>query len=79
MTTYAYTIELTDYTFIALENLLNEQCRKMKEESGIDAFDPITGEPRHTYGVILNEMKRSISTAVLNSTSSFIPKNPTNN
>lgn len=74
MTTYAFTIELTDYTFIALENLLKEECRRMKEEHGIDAFDPVTGEPRHTYGVILQEMKRSISSAILNSTSSFIPK-----
>lgn len=67
MTTYAYTIELTDYTFIALENLLKEECKKIEELHGIKAFDPETGETKHPFGVILRIMKESQSSARLNS------------
>jgi DNA-directed RNA polymerase subunit H (RpoH/RPB5) len=67
MTTYAYTIELTDYTFIALENLLREECKKIEELHGIKAFDPVTGETKHAYGVILRIMQESKSNARLNS------------
>lgn len=67
MTTYAYNIELTDYTFIALENLLKEECRKLEEQHGIVAFDEVTGETKHAYGVILRAMRESQSNATLNS------------
>lgn len=67
MTTYAYTIELTDYTFIALENLLKEECEKLKANHNIVAFDPETGDTKHVYGEILRIMRNSIADARLNS------------
>jgi hypothetical protein len=67
MTTYAYTIELTDYTFIALENLLKEECEKIRLNHNIVAYDPETGETKHPFGVILKTMRDSVSNARLNS------------
>lgn len=67
MTTYAYTIELTDYTFIALRNLLNAECEKLKLDHNIDAYNPETGETKHVYGEILKIMRNSINDARLNS------------
>ena len=75
MTTYAYTIELTDYTFIALENLLIEECEKLKAIHQIVAYDPGTGETKHPYGVILKAMRDSESGARLNSM--YIPASKT--
>lgn len=67
MTTYAYTIELTDYTFIALENLLKAECEKLREQHNIVAYDPETGETKHPLGVILKTMRESVLNARLNS------------
>jgi hypothetical protein len=74
MTTYQFNIVLEDYEFFALENALNRLCNEVKEETGIECFDPITQEPRHVYGQILTRMKESIKNMELRSTSSFIPK-----
>lgn len=71
MTTYAYTIELTDYTFIALENLLKHECEKLQAQHNIVAYNPETGETKHVYGEILRIMRDSVSGARLNSY--FIP------
>lgn len=67
MTTYAYTIELTDYTFIALENLLKSECEKLAEQHNIVAYDPVTGDTKHPLGVILKTMDESKKHALLNS------------
>ena len=67
MTTYAYTIELTDYTFIALEVLLKEECKKIEQQTGIVAYNPETGEAKHPLGEILRTMRESVATARLNS------------
>ncbi len=67
MTTYAYTIELTDNTFIALRNLLREECEKLKANHNITAYNAETGETKHPYGEILKTMSESISGARLNS------------
>lgn len=67
MTTYAYTIELTDYTFIALETLLKNECKKIEQQYGIVAFNPETGEAKHPLGEILKIMRESVATAQLNS------------
>ena len=67
MTTYAYTIELTDYTFIALQNLLREECEKLKTNHNIIAYNAETGETKHAYGEILKIMRESLSGARLNS------------
>lgn len=67
MTTYAYTIELTDYTFIALETLLKKECNKIEEKYGIVAYNPETGESKHPLGEILKTMRESVATAQLNS------------
>jgi hypothetical protein len=67
MTTYAYTIELTDYTFIALEILLKKECKKIEEQHGIVAYDPETGEVKHPLGEILKTMRESVANAHLNS------------
>jgi hypothetical protein len=67
MTTYAYTIELTDYTFIALETLLKKECKKIEEQHGIVAYNPETGEAKHPLGEILRTMRESVATAQLNS------------
>lgn len=67
MTTYAYTIELTDYTFIALETLLKKECMKIEEQHGIVAYNPETGEAKHPLGEILRTMRESVATAQLNS------------
>lgn len=67
MTTYSYKIELTDYAFLALENLLIEECEKIKTQYGIVAYDPDTGETKHTLGVILKAMQDSKVNATLNS------------
>ncbi len=67
MTTYAYTIELTDYTFIALETLLKKECKKIEQEYGIVAYNPETGEAKHPLGEILKTMRQSVATAQLNS------------
>ena len=67
MTTYAYTIELTDYTFIALETLLKNECKKIEQQYDIVAFNPETGEAKHPFGEILKLMRESVATAQLNS------------
>ena len=67
MTTYAYTIVLTDYTFIALENLLKKTCDQMSEQHNIVAYDPVTGETKHPLGEILKTMDESKKNAQLNS------------
>jgi fructose-bisphosphate aldolase class 1 len=63
MTTYAYQIELTDYTFIALKNLLEDECKKLEEQHGIVAYDESTGETKHAYGVILKTMSECVDKA----------------
>lgn len=67
MTTYAYTIVLTDYTFIALENLLKQTCEQMAVQHNIVAYDPATGDTRHPLGEILKTMDESKKNAQLNS------------
>jgi hypothetical protein len=67
MTTYSYTIQLTDYTFIALETLLKQECKKMEQEYGIIAYNAETGEAKHPLGEILKIMRESAATAQLNS------------
>lgn len=67
MTTYAYSIELTDYTFIALETLLKEECRKIEQQTGVVAFNLETGEAKHPLGEILKTMRESVASAQLNS------------
>ncbi len=67
MTTYSYTIQLTDYTFIALETLLKKECQKMEQEYGIIAYNPETGEAKHPLGEILKIMRESVANARLNS------------
>ncbi len=67
MTTYAYTIELTDYTFIALENLLKRECEQIRIQHNIVAYDPQTGEAKHPLGEILKTMRESAKNAQLNS------------
>jgi hypothetical protein len=67
MTTHSFTIQLTDYTFIALETLLKKECKKIEEQHGIVAFNPDTGEAKHPLGEILKTMRESIGTAKLNS------------
>lgn len=67
MTTYAYTIVLTDYTFIALETLLKNECKKIEEQHGIVAYNAETGEAKHPLGEILRTMRESVATARLNS------------
>lgn len=67
MTTYAYAIELTDYTFIALETLLKNECKNIEQQYGIVAFNPETGEAKHPLGEILKIMRESVATAQLNS------------
>jgi hypothetical protein len=74
MTTYQFNIVLEGYEFFALENALNRLCKEVKEEAGIECFDPITQEPRYVYGQILTRMKESIRNMELRSKSSFIPK-----
>lgn len=67
MTTYSYTIQLTDYTFIALETLLKEECKKIEQQLGIVAYNPETDEAKHPLGEILKTMRESVSNARLNS------------
>lgn len=67
MTTYAYTIVLTDHTFIALENLLKQTCDQMSEQHNIVAYDRVTGETKHPLGEILKTMDESKKNAQLNS------------
>lgn len=67
MTTYSYTIELTDYTYIALEALLKHECKKIEQQFGIVAYNPETGETKHPLGEILKTMRESVSSAQLNS------------
>ena len=67
MTTYAYTIELTDYTFIALETLLKAECKNIEQQTGIVAYNLETGEAKHPLGEILKTMRESVATARLNS------------
>jgi hypothetical protein len=74
MTTYQFSIVLEDYEFIALENALNRLCKEVKDETGIDCFDPITNKQMHVYGEILARMKESIKNMELRSTSSFVEK-----
>ena len=74
MTTYQFNIVLEDYEFFVLENALNRLCKEVKDETGIDCFDPITHKPMHVYGEILTRMKESIKNMELRSTSSFVEK-----
>jgi hypothetical protein len=67
MTTYSFTIQLTDYTFIALETLLKKECKKIEDQYGIVAYNPETGEAKHPLGEVLKTMRESSSTAQLNS------------
>lgn len=67
MRTYAYTIELTDYTFIALETLLKRECEQIRIQHNIVAYDPQTGEAKHPLGEILKTMRESAKNAKLNS------------
>lgn len=55
MTTYQFNIVLEDYEFFALENALNRLCKEVKEETGIDCFDPITHKPMHVLARFLLE------------------------
>jgi len=71
MTTYQYKILLDDCEYIALENIMNVLCKELKEKHNIDALDPISKEPRHVYGKILERMKESLSTMELLSYSTF--------
>ena len=67
MTTYSYKIELTDYSFIALELLLKRECKKLEDEHNIIAYDRESGETKHPLGVILKAMHESAANAQLNS------------
>lgn len=67
MTTYSYKIELTDYTFIALETLLKKECEKLEAEHNIIAYDRESGQTKHPLGVILKAMHESAANAQLNS------------
>lgn len=67
MTTYSYNIELTDYTFIALETLVKNACEKLEAEHNIVAYDRESGQTRHPLGVILKAMHESAANAELNS------------
>jgi hypothetical protein len=67
MTTYAFTIELTDYTFFALKALFESQCKEIEAHTGIVAYDPITGEAKHPIGEVLILLNESASSAKLNS------------
>ena len=71
MTTYSFTIKLTDYTFIALENVLKAECEKLRANTGIVAYDPATGKTKHPLGEILKMMRESVADAELNSYSTF--------
>jgi hypothetical protein len=67
MTTYSYKIELTDYTFIALEILLKKECKKLENEYNIIAYDRESGQTKHPLGEILKAMHESAANAQLNS------------
>lgn len=70
------TFTITDYLFIPLENLLKEKCQQFKDRTGIDPFNPITGEPQGECASMLEAMKRAIMSMSLNSYSSFTEDRP---
>ncbi len=70
------TFTLTDYLFIPLENLLKEKCKSYKDKTGNDPFNPLTGEPQHSYASMLEAMRLAIKSMSLNSWSSFIDSEP---
>lgn len=67
MTTYSYKIELTDYTFIALEIIMKRECKKLEDEYKIVAYNRESGETKHPLGEILKAMQKSKAEAQLNS------------
>lgn len=75
--TFRITFTLMDYLFIPLENLLKEECKRYKEKSGNNPFDPLTGEPQCSYALMLEAMRLAIKNMMLNSYSSFVDSAPT--
>lgn len=67
MTTYSYKIELTDYTFIALEIIMKRECKKLEDEYKIVAYNRESGETKHPLGEILKAMQKSKAEVQLNS------------
>lgn len=70
------TFTITDYLFIPLENLLKDKCQEFKDKTGIDPFNPITGEPQGECASMLEAMKRAVMGMSLNSYSSFVEDKP---
>lgn len=70
------TFTLTDYLFIPLENILKDRCKKYKDQTGGDPFNPITGEAQCGYASMLEGMRLAIKNMSLNSYSSFAEDEP---